>query len=181
MRLSIVLTIALAASAIAQERPGVPEGLPWARGVYLRAGSDWVGLPVNPLLPFAQGTARWLLGFGQSDSIAEMPGPHALIQTASAKPTFYMRGIPPSAGIYLVRSTPKDDYREIRMAWTGDFHEFGKFRAKDLVELDIRPVSGDIVTATPKTDLAPGEYAIVSFFEQNYRGVRASFDFGVTR
>jgi hypothetical protein len=180
-KLSFVFAIALAGMAIAQERTTVPDGLPWPRGVYLRAAGDWVGLPVNPLLPFMGGTVRWLLGFGQSDAIAEMPGPHALIQIGNAKPTFFLRGLPQSSGIYLVRSEQREEYRKIHMPMSGDFRQFTKLRAQDLVELDMRQMSGDVLSATPKNDLKPGEYAIISVFEQNERAIRASFDFGVSQ
>src|SRR5262249_52500120 len=122
----------------------VPDGLPWPRGVYMRAGSEWVGLPASPMVPMTGGTARWLLGFGKNDAVAEMPGPHALVQIGNGKPTFYMRGIPPSGGIRLIRLAQKDDFREIRMPQSHDFRQFTKFRPSDLVELDVRAVGGDV-------------------------------------
>jgi hypothetical protein len=180
-KLSMIFAVALAGMTIAQAQTAVPDGLPWPRGVYLRAGSDWVGLPVNPLLPIAVGSsARWLLGFGQSDAIAEMPGPHALVQIGNTKPVFYLRGLPQANGIYLVRSEQKEDYRQVRMPVSRDFRQFTKLRAQDLVELDMRQMSGDVLSATPRTDLKPGEYTIISVFEQNYRPIRASFEFGVS-
>ena len=171
------IAIALAGLAAAQQ---VPDGLPWPRGVYVRAGGDWIGLQANPLMPFVGGTARWLLGFGQSDAVAEMPGPHAATQIANAKPVFYLRGLPQSNGIYLVRSEQKEDYRKLRMPMSGDFRQFARLRSQDMVELDMRQISGDVLSATPKNDLKPGEYAIVSVFDQNERQIRASFEFGVT-
>ncbi len=174
---SMILALALASIATAQN---VPDGLPWTRGVYLRAGSEWVGLPPNTLMPMREGTARWLLGFGQSDAVAEMPGPHALVQIGNTKPTFYLRGIPPSNGIYLLRSEQRDDYRRIRMPMSHDFRQFAHFRSQDMVDLDMRALGGDVYSATPRADLRPGEYTIVSVFEQNIRQVRASFEFGVT-
>ncbi|MBZ5606036.1 MAG: hypothetical protein LAO79_27395 [Acidobacteriia bacterium] len=180
IRITILFAIALAGLVIAQEQPGVPDGLPWPRGVYLRTGSDWIQLPANPLMPFLNGDARWLLGFGHSDPVAEMPGPHALVQLGNGKPMFYLRGLPASNGIYLVRSEPKEDYRQIRMPRSRDFRQFTRLRQQDMIELDMRAISGDVLSATPRTELKPGEYAIVSVFEQNLRQIRASFDFGVS-
>jgi hypothetical protein len=177
LKLSLLPAIALAGLALAQQ---APEGLPWMRGVYLRAGNEWVSLPVNPLMPFHSGSVRELLSLGQSDAVAELPGPHALIQIGNTKPTFYLRGIPQSYGIYLVRSEQKDDYRKVRMPMSRDFRQFAKFRNSDLVELDTRAVSGDVLSVTPRADLKPGEYTLVSEFEQNIRQIRASFEFGVT-
>ena len=182
IKLSIVFAIALAAIAIAQERTAVPDGLPWPRGVYIRAGSDWVGLPANPMLPFMDDfSPRWLLGFGHSDTIAEMPGPHALIQIGNAKPMFYLRGLPQANGIYLLRSEQREDYRRVRLPYSRDFRQFTRLRSQDIVELDMRQMDGDVLSATPRTELKAGEYAIISVFDQKQRGVRASFDFGVSR
>lgn len=176
-KLSIVLAIALGGFAAAQS---APEGLPWPRGVYIRTGADWIGLPANPLMPFLNaGGARWLLGFGHGDAVAELPGPHALVQLGSAKPMFYLRGLPQSNGIYLVRSEQKEDYRALRFPTTGDIRQFTRMRQHDLIDLDVRPVAGDVISLTPRADLKTGEYAIVSYFEQNYRAIRASFDFGI--
>lgn len=175
-QLSFFSVIALAGFALAQP---APENLPWPRGVYLRAGNDWVSLPVNTLVPFREGSARQLLGFGESDAIAEMPGPHALVQIGSTKPTFYLRGIPAAFGIHVVRSEQREDYRRIRMPRSSDFRQFARFRSQDLVELDMRPLSGDVITVTPRADLKAGEYTLVSNFEQNIRQIRASFEFGV--
>jgi hypothetical protein len=81
--------------------------------------------------------------------------------------------------LYLVRETTKQDYREIRMPYSRDFHNWAGFRAKDLVDLDLTPAGNGILTLTPKADLAPGEYVIVSLAEPGMRGIRLSFDFGV--
>ena len=175
-KLPFIFAIALGGIAAAQQ---VPDGLPWPRGVYLRAGNDWVGLPVNPLVAVHGASVRWLLGFGQSDAVAEMPGPHALIQIGNTKPTFYIRGVPQSYGIHLVRSEQKDDYRQVRMPVSRDFRQYAKFRSQDLIELDFRALSGEVLQATPRTELKAGEYAIISEFEQDIRQVRASFEFGV--
>ncbi len=180
LKLTLISAIGLAGVLPWLQAQQVPEGLPWPRGVYIRAGNDWVSLPVNPLMPFREGSARQLLGLGESDAVAEMPGPHALVQIGNAKPTFYVRGIPATYGIVLVRSEQRDDYRKVRMQRSRDFRQFAKFRSRDLVDFDIRPISGDVLTITPRTDLAPGEYAIVSTFEQNIRQIRAGFEFGVT-
>src|SRR5579862_7816254 len=146
IKASVVLATALMGIGIAQAQ-ATPEGLPWPKGVYFRAGSDWVGLPVNPLLPMMQGTARWLLGFGNSDAIAEMPGPHASIQIGSGKPMFYLRGLPSSNGIYLVRTEQKEDYRMLRMPMSSDFRQFARLRTQDVIELETRQVSGDVMSA----------------------------------
>jgi len=176
----LIFALAIAGTTVALAQSGTPEGLPWPKGVYVRAGSEWVGIPVNPLLPMMQGTARWLLGFGNGDAVAEMPGPHALVQIGNAKPMFYLRGLPQSNGIYLVRAEMKDDYRKLRMPVSGDFRQFVKLRSQDIVEMDVRQVSADVLSVSPKSDLKAGEYSILSVFEQNYRPIRASFEFGVT-
>jgi hypothetical protein len=178
-KLAIVLALTFAGCALAQQRPAVPDGLPWPSGVYFQAGTNWVALTGSPLMPFLDGDLRWLLWYGHGDAVAEMPGAHALAQLSAAKPVFYLRGIPATSGIRLVRVQEKDDYRLLKMPVNRDFHEFTRFRRQDLIDLDVRQVSGDVVQATPRGELKPGEYAIVSQFEQNMRQIRASFEFGI--
>ncbi len=178
-KLSMIAGIAFIGAAWAQSSDGPQPGPPPLRGVYFRSPAGWVGLPVSMLLPFENGTARWLLGFGHSDAIAEQAGPHAAFQTSNTKPTFYLRGFPPSSGIYLVKEVEKQDFREIHMPVSGNFREWAHFRKSDLIDVDVRPGTGDVLTFTPKADLKPGEYAIVSVFEPQERAIRVSFDFGV--
>jgi hypothetical protein len=171
----ILLSTILAAQSPQADLSGIPE----SRGVYYHAPSGWIGLPATTLLAFEQDSARWLLGFGHSDAIAEIPGPHSAVQIPSTRPVFHLRGYAGANALYLVRDTPKLDYREIRMPWTRDFHNFTRFRSQDLVDLDVTPAAGGILTITPKQDLKPGEYAIVSLADPAMRGIRLSFDFGV--
>src|SRR5215813_9175651 len=131
-RFTIIFLIAVACSVTLAAQTASP-AIPSARGVYFRATSGFVGLPANVLMPFEGGMAKWLLGFGRGDGVAEIPGPHAAIQTGSTKPTLYVRGFPPSGGIYLVRQVEKQDYREIHMAISGNFRTFAHLRQKDLL------------------------------------------------
>src|ERR1700758_3561024 len=115
-RAAIISTILLGGLAAAQTLTPDSEGVPALRGVYFHSPSGWIGLPTNALLPLENGSAKWLLGFGRGDAIADFPGPHAAVQTSQTKPTFYLRGYAPTSGIYLVRQAQKQDYREIHMA-----------------------------------------------------------------
>jgi hypothetical protein len=171
----ILLSAVLAAQSPQADISGIPE----SRGVYYHAPSGWIGLPANPLLGFREGSTRWLLGVGGGDAIAEIPGPHSQVQLPSSRPIFHLRGYSGANALYLVRETEKLDYREIRMPYTRDFHNFTRFRAQDMVELDLASAGDGILTLTPKTDLKPGEYAIVSMAEPGMLGIRLSFDFGV--
>jgi len=177
-RFLIGFLVAAGTFSLAAQTPSA--GIPSARGVYFRSASGFVGLPSNLLMPFEQGTAKWLLGFGRGDGIVEIPGPHAAIQTASTKPTLYVRGFPPSSGIHLVRQVEKQDYREIRMAVSGDMRSFAHFRQKDLIDIEIKPVIDDVLQITPRVDLKAGEYAVVSVLEPMYHNIRVGFDFGVS-
>jgi hypothetical protein len=171
----------LVAAGIATLSAQTPSAaIPSARGVYFRSASGFVGLPSNLLMPFEQGTAKWLLGFGRGDGVVEIPGPHAAIQTGSTKPTLYVRGFPASSGIHLVRQIEKQDYREIRMAVSGDMRSFAHFRQKDLLDIEIKPLIDDVLQITPRADLKPGEYVVVSVLEPMYHNIRVGFDFGVS-
>jgi hypothetical protein len=171
----IFLSAVLAAQSPQADISGIPE----SRGVYYHAPSGWIGLQANALLAFREGSTRWLLGVGGGDAIAEIPGPRSMVQIPSSRPIFHLRGYSGANAMYLVRETAKLDYREIRMPYTRDSHNFTRFRSQDLVELDLTSNGDGIVTLTPKTDLKPGEYAIVSLADPGMRGIRVSFDFGV--
>ena len=71
--------------------------------------------------------------------------------------------------------------RLARFRFSRDFRQFTTLRAQDKVELDMRQVTGDVLSATPRSDLKAGEYAIISVFDQNERAIRAGFEFGVSR
>jgi len=177
-RILIGFLVAAGSMTLAAQAPSA--AIPSTRGVYFRSASGFVGLPSKLMMPMEQGNARWLLGFGRGDGIVEMPGPHAAIQTGSTKPTLYVRGFPPSSGIYLVHQTEKQDYRQIRMAISGDMRSFAHFHQKDLLDIEIKPVIDDVLQITPKADLKPGEYAIVSLIDPIYHNIRVGFDFGVS-
>ena len=178
-KVSIITGILLACTVVAQSSEPVP-GPPPLRGVYFRSPSGWIGLPASTLLPFENGTARWLLGFGRGDAIAEAPGPHAAFQTSNTRPTFYVKGFPPTSGIYMIREIQKQDYREIHMPVSGNFRGWAHFRKQDMIDVDTRHDSADVLLFTPKADLKPGEYAIVSVYEPKIRTIHVSFDFGVS-
>jgi hypothetical protein len=154
-------------------------GLPALRGVYLHSPAGWLGLPDQPLMPFENGTAKWLLGFGKSDAIADFPGPHAAVQTSQVKPTFYLRGFPPTSGIYLIREVQKAGHREVHMPVSRDFIEWAHLKSSDLVAIETRHAGDNVTALTPRENLKPGEYGIVTAFDPNVDLIRVIFDFGV--
>ena len=171
--------VLLGASLWAQPAASDAAGLPLLRGVYFHSPAGWIGLPTQPLLPFENGNVRWILGFGKSDAIADFPGPHAAMQTSQVKPTFYLRGMPPTSGIYLVREIQKNEHREIHMPVSGDFLEWAHLKASDLVPIEVRAAGENVTALTPRDNLKPGEYGIVTAFDPNVDRIRAIFDFGV--
>lgn len=155
-------------------------GIPTSSGIYWHAPSGWIGLPANPLLAFEGSNVRWLLSLGRNDAVAEIPGPHSVVQIPNARPVLHLRGFLPDNAIYVVRETEKLDYREIRMPITHDFHNWARFRSQDLVDYTMTRNDDGIATLTPKADMKPGDYAVVTQYEPGMRGIRIAFDFGVT-
>lgn len=172
----ILLPGLLAAQSTQADLSGIPE----SDGVYYHAPTGWIGLAPNPLIPFEDGNARWIFSLGRSPAVAELPGPHSAVQVPGARPVFHLRGFAPNTALYLVRTTAKLDYREVRMPMIGNMHNFARFRSQDIIDYDLSWSQSGIATLTPKTDLKPGEYALVSQYEPEMRGIRISFDFGVT-
>lgn len=176
-----IACFALGVTTAAQEvRPGPLAALPGERGVYYRGTSGWVPLPSNLVVPFWDGGAKEFFGVGRREAIAELPGAHAVIRITNSRPTFYVQGLPAGSRLYLVRGREKDDYRQLRMPLTQHFPNAPRFHSKDLQEVEVAPVSGNVIRITPHGDLKPGEYVILSVLESAYRWIRLGFGFGVT-
>jgi hypothetical protein len=175
-----VICVTLAATALVSALAAQDTGsIPFARGVYYRGDSGWVSLTGNILMPMLNDTAADFFAVGPKLAVAELPGLHAALQTSNARPTLYVRGFPINTGIQLVRQVQKQDYREIRMPVSRGFDDFAHFRSQDLREIEMRAVGNGIIAVTPMSDLAPGEYAIVSRIDANERFIRMGYDFGV--
>jgi len=155
-------------------------GIPGPRSISYRAAAEWVALPSTVLMPFRQGRAAALevLNVGTEHTVAELPGSHARIQIGNTRPTFYLHGISP-ADVYLVRMATKADYRELRMPVSRHFREWAHFQAKDVTDVEIQGVDGDIVAIRPSAELKPGEYALASAFDAGDRWIRLGFEFGI--
>jgi hypothetical protein len=184
---SIACATLLTVAVIAQDTPAPDPagnfditGIPPARGIYYRAGTEWVALSSAVLMPFAQGrtVALQILNVGSDHTVAEMPGPHAGVQLADARPTFYLHGIGLS-DVYLVRAASKADFREVRMPASRHFREWAHYSAKDVTDIEIRGLNGDIVAIRPVAGLKPGEYALSSGVQTGDRWLRLGFDFGI--
>ena len=186
---SIACTMLLGMAMIAQDNPPpAPSsaemdltGIPSPRGIYYRAGGQWVILSSTVLMPFAEGRgmALEILNVGSDHTVTEIPGAHSGVQIGSdARPTFYLHGISP-ANVYLVRAATKTNYRELRMPVSRHFGEWAHFNAKDVTDMEVQAVNGDVVAIRPSTDLKPGEYALASAFEPGAQWVRLGFDFGI--
>jgi hypothetical protein len=185
---SIACATLLTVALIAQDNPPQAPpgsmdltGIPVPRGIYYHASDEWVTLSSKVLMPIweRKSAALEILNVGSDHTIAEMPGSHAGVQIGNdVRPTFYLHGISP-ADVYLVRFETKANHRELRMAISGNFREGAYFRAKDVTDVEIRGVNGDVVAIRPSADLKPGEYALASVYQPGDRWIRLGFDFGI--
>jgi hypothetical protein len=174
----LVAGAALCAVTLVAQQAG-PAGLPYERGVYYQEGTQWVALPTNVLAPYTEYTAQQFFGFGQRKAIAEFQGPHAQLRTANTRPTFYVRGFPAAEGLYLVRNSEGQDRRELRMRVSRRVQQGPEFRKEDLHEIDVKSVGDHLISVQPRTNLMPGEYALVSVLDSRFRWIKVGFDFGI--
>ncbi len=185
---SIACTTLLGIALCAQDNPHAhSEGvdltrIPTARGIYYHTAGEWVALPYTVLMPFADGRSILLdvLNVGSDHAVAELPGAHANVQIGrNNRPTFYFHGIDPS-DVYLVRIESKPDYRELEMPISRHFSEWAHYRAKDVNEVELQGLNGNVVAVRPHANLKPGEYVLAIGAQPGYRWVRLGFDFGIT-
>jgi hypothetical protein len=170
---------AVFASALAAQVPSAaPEGLPEERGVFYRVGPNWEPLSRTEFLPLPDGELRSFLSIGRRHLVGQVSGPQALIRS-NRKPVFYIRGFSPADGIYLVRTRARREFRAVKMTMDRRISDGPHFRSEDLVPFDLAAAGFDVITLTPRTDLAPGEYVIVTAVGASYRWLHFAYGFGV--
>jgi hypothetical protein len=185
---AIVCATFLAVASIAQDNPALAPpsnmditGIPSGRGVYYHGADGWVALSHTVLMPFDEQrpVALEILNVGSDHAGADIPGRHSGIQIGNdPRPTFYLHGIS-TEDIYLVRAVTESNYRELVMPISRYFKEWAHYRDRDLTDVQIQGVNGDVVAIKPAADLKPGEYAVASPSEQGARWLRLGFDFGI--
>jgi hypothetical protein len=179
IKTSFLITTALSAMLLPLLPAQDVASIPYSRGVYYHGDSGWIGLTGNMLMPMVESGAADFFSVGGKRAIMEIPGARATVQTTSVRPTLYVRGFSANTGIFLVKETQKQEYREIQMSGSRNFREFVHFRDKDLRAIEVQSVGNGLVSVKPMSDLAAGEYAIVSAIDANDRFIKIGYDFGV--
>src|ERR1051326_448545 len=98
-------------SVWAQQQQTPAAGLPFEGGVYYRVDSGWVPLSRTVLLPLMGAGNASYLTVGHGGATAQLPGPQALVRINNPRPTFFVRGFSPTAGLYLLCEDAKRDHR----------------------------------------------------------------------
>jgi hypothetical protein len=173
---SVSFAVLLPAILPAQDAAAIPQ----VNGIYYQTASGWAPLHSTVFMPMAAGGTLQYFSLGHRRAVVEMPGSAAAFRVPNPRPTFAVRGLSPATGLYLVRSARKQGYREVSMPVAGAFTQWARFRSKDLSEIELEPLSSDVVRVRPRADLPPGDYVLVSDLEPQYRAIRLGFEFGVT-
>ena len=160
-------------------QPGKVINIPVGRGIYFDDPSGLVPLPGTTLVPYHQTSALEYFNLGHAKKVVEIPGASAAFAVATQRPTFYINGYHAGTRIYLVHAAEKQDYREVRMEDTHHFSDWASFDKKDLTPLDLVSIAPGLITAKPRTDLAPGEYLIVSDVDPEFRMLQLCWEFRV--
>lgn len=176
--LSTVLSGVLLQAQEAQPK-GKIINLPYGRGIFYDDPSGLVSLPATTVLAFRHGWVRDYFNVGRASTTIEVPGARAGLSIANTKPTFYVSGYPSGTRLYLVRGIEKQDYRQIKMNYSGDFEEWNRLSPKDLTDIEVQAVAPGLIAVTPKTDLRAGEYVILTAPDREYRAIQLCFEFSV--
>jgi hypothetical protein len=153
--------------------------LPYGRGVYYDDPAGVVSLPWTTVVGYRDGWVRDYFNVGHATTTIEVPGARAGLTIANTKPTFYVSGYPSGTRLYLVRGTEKQDYRQIKMTYSRDFPEWNHISRKDLSDIEVQAVAPGLITVTPKTQLPPGEYLILTAPDREFRAIQLCFEFSV--
>jgi len=170
------------AGAQASAPENLAADLPADIGVYYLESGKWIAVsPVAPSQTNIQGMAKGMLTWGISGLaiVQAYHGPSASTQIFDRRPTFYVRGAPPSSGsVWFVRLEEKRDRRELRVARATAWNMQAGLSSRDVTEAVIVRVGQDVIAITPRSDLGPGEYIlrlVSPEFSDN------AYDFRITR
>ncbi len=164
--------------ALAQQPGARVIQVPFGNGVYYQGSSGWLTLPVNTFLPVQGSGVKAFFG-GTRDLKYEMPGAHAAVSVRDSKPSFYIRGYQAGARLILVRSDERQDYRRITMDGSRNIRIWGRFRSSDVTEVEAEAIADGVLRVRPRTDLKPGEYALISSGDQGFLAIRLAYECGV--
>ncbi|HEX6188375.1 MAG TPA: hypothetical protein VFZ40_09855 [Pyrinomonadaceae bacterium] len=136
------------------------------RGVFLQAGNDWKRIEeVSSIEVRAVGgiASQMTLGLKESRVICVFRGEKAELQLTDRRPVFRISGLGASArDVYIVAMRLNPDRRDLEMGRAGLLKKtsFG-FRKRDIRDVEVKRLGDDLLEATPKQDLEPGEYIMV--------------------
>lgn len=162
-----------------QNPPAAGVIIPRGGGAYYQAASGLVPMRGTFLMPLFQDTASDWLSVGRPKAIVDLPGPSAAFRITDVRPTFFVRGLSPDTGLFLVRESHKEDFRRLNLPVSRTISQWGHFKSKDLTELEVEPLDPDVVRIKPHVDLKPGDYILVSDLESRFRSMHVGFEFHI--
>jgi hypothetical protein len=65
------------------------------------------------------------------------------------------------------------------MNYSRDFSEWNHFSPKDLTDIEVQAIAPGLITVTPRTELPPGEYLILTAPDREFRAIQLCFEFSV--
>jgi len=159
------------------QTPGII--IPSGSGGYYQSPAGLIPMRGTFLMPLFQNTAWNSLSLGGNLATVDLPGPRAAFGITETRPTFFVRGLSPDTGLYLVRESHKEDFRRLNMPVSRNISQWAHFRSKDLTELDTDLLDPDVTRVKPHVDLKPGDYILVSDLESRFRAMHMGFEFHV--
>jgi hypothetical protein len=143
-----------------------PAGSSSPKGVFIQIGNDWKRIEeVSSIEVRSVGgiASQMTLGLKESRVICVFRGDKAEVQLSERRPVFRISGLGASArDVYIVEMRLNPDRRDLEMGRAGLLKKtsFG-FRKRDIRDVEVKRLGEDLLEATPKQDLVPGEFIMV--------------------
>lgn len=140
------------------------QGLPTEPGIYYKDATGWVRLREGfaaDVKTTGMGAALLTWGISGIRMAQVYRGARAPVQISERRPSFYVRSFMLSErDVQIVRLEKKKGHREVQIASISAFSPRSGYRGRDIREVTLTRLSGDVTRIMPASEIEPGEYVL---------------------